>query len=100
MRIALHQEMILERPRLAFVGVAGDVARLDFLVDELPLHAGRKPGAAAAAQPRRLHHLDDFIRLLGERRPQPFVAVVLDVEIQRGGVGFANVGDQKGIHLP
>ena len=33
------------------------------LSDELPLHAGRKAGAAAAAQARRLHQLDDLVRL-------------------------------------
>ena len=50
-RVALHQQVILERARLALVGVADDVLRLRrFLVDELPLEAGREAGAAAAAQ--------------------------------------------------
>src|SRR5262249_26864988 len=38
-RIAFHQQMVLEGARLAFVGVARDVARIYFLVDELPFHA-------------------------------------------------------------
>jgi hypothetical protein len=50
--IALHQEVILEGTRLALVGVADDELGLRrFLVDELPLEAGREAGAAAAAQP-------------------------------------------------
>jgi hypothetical protein len=50
MGVALHQQVILEGAGLALVGVADDVAGLDLLVDELPLHAGGKPGAAASAQ--------------------------------------------------
>jgi hypothetical protein len=48
-----HQQVVLERARLTLVGVAGDVARLDLLVDELPLHPGREAGAPqpAAAPP-------------------------------------------------
>src|SRR6185436_12700748 len=39
MRVAFHQEVILERPRLAFVGIAGEVFGVRrLLVDELPLH--------------------------------------------------------------
>ena len=51
MRVALHQHVILERARLALVGVAGDVLRLGrVLEDELPLESGREPCPAAAAQ--------------------------------------------------
>ena len=51
MRVALHQHVILERPRLAFVGVTGDVLRLGrVLEDELPLESGRESCPAAAAQ--------------------------------------------------
>ena len=43
MRVALHQQVILERAGLALVGVADDVFRLRrVLDDELPLHAGRE----------------------------------------------------------
>ena len=76
-RVALHQHVILERARLALVGVAGDVLRLGrVLEDELPLQAGREAGAAAAAQPRRLHLLDDVVRLQRQRLAQPFVAAL------------------------
>jgi hypothetical protein len=51
-RVALHQQVILERARLALVGVADDVFRLRrLLVDELPLEPGREAGAAPPAQP-------------------------------------------------
>ena len=67
-RIPLHQEVVLERSRLAFVGVAGDVLRPGrLLVDELPFHARREPGAAPTAKPRGLHHLDDLVGSQGER---------------------------------
>src|SRR2546428_334130 len=52
--MTLHQQVIFERARLAFVGVARDVLGVwRLLVDELPLHPGRKACAAAAAQARR-----------------------------------------------
>ncbi len=82
-RIAFHQEMILERSRLALVGVAGDIARLDLLVDELPFHAGREAGAAAAAQTRGLHHVDNLIGCVGQRFLERVVSLVTEIEIER-----------------
>ena len=44
--------------RLALVGVDHDVVRLAVVLrDELPLHAGREAGAAAAAQAGVLDHV-------------------------------------------
>jgi hypothetical protein len=94
-RVAFHQQVILERARLALVGVAGDVARLDLLVHELPLHAGRKSRAAAAAQARGLDDLDDFVRLLRQRRAQPVIALVRQIEIERERVRFADVRNEE-----
>ena len=52
-RVALHQDAVLERPRLRLVGVADEVVRLRRLLrDGLPLRAGRERGAAAAEQLR------------------------------------------------
>jgi len=99
MRIALHQQVVLERARLALVGVADDVARFGLLVDELPLHAGREAGAAAAAQPRGLHDLDDLVRLLRQRRLQRLVAAALQIEIERERIRFTNMRDQDRIQI-
>jgi hypothetical protein len=98
--IALHQQVILERSGLALVCVAGDVARLVGLpIDELPLHAGRKAGAAPPAQPGRLDQLDDLLRLHRQRLAQRFVALVLQIEIERERVRLANVLGEKRIHI-
>ena len=98
MRIALHQQVIFERARLALVGVADDVARFDLLIDELPLHAGRKPGAAAAAQTRRFDELDDLVGLLAERCLQRVVAAVLQIEVERERVRLAHVFGEDRVH--
>jgi hypothetical protein len=100
MRIALHQQMILERPRLAFVGVAGDVLGVGrLLVDELPFHPGRKAGAAPAAQPGRLDEIDDRLGREHERLAQSLVSLMLQVEVEREGVGFAHVLCQQRFHI-
>src|SRR5262245_41641099 len=91
MRIALHQHVILERAGLALVGVARDVTRFALLVDELPLQAGWKSGAAASTQAGRLHQLDDVVRLHAERLLQPVVSLVLEIEVERVAVRLANV---------
>ena len=92
-RVALHQHVVLERAGLALVGVAGDVLRLGrVLEDELPLQARREAGAAAAAQARRLHLLDDVVRLQRQRLAQTLVpARVRQVEVEREGVRLADV---------
>ncbi len=76
-RIALDEQVILERARLAFVGVARDIAGFDLLVDELPLHARRETRPAASAKPGGLDDVDDLVGLLAERDLQRVVAVVL-----------------------
>ena len=60
---------------------------------------GREPGAAAAAQPRRLHQLDDLFRLHRERLAQRLVALVLQIEIERERVRLANVFGEQRIHV-
>src|SRR5262249_1329030 len=98
-RVALHQQVIFERAGLALIGVAGDVARGNFLVDELPLHPGRKAGTATPAEARRLDHLDDLFGLLRQRLLQRVVALVLEIEVQRAGVGFSNVLGKFWLHV-
>src|SRR5262245_30785012 len=88
--------MIFERTWLALVGVARDVLRVRrFLVDELPLHAGWEAGAAAAAQARGLHELDHLIGRHCERFLQPFVAFVLQIEVERETIGLPHVLGKK-----
>src|SRR6185436_9537123 len=92
MRIALHQHMVLERTGLALIRVARDVFRPGcVLEDELPLQPGREAGTAAPAQPRRLHLLDDVVRLQRERlAPRLVPTRVLHVEVERVGARLAN----------
>ena len=56
------------------------------LVDELPLHPRREAGAAASAQARRLHHLDHLVGRDRQRFLQSFVALVLQIEVEREAV--------------
>ncbi len=96
-RVALHQDVVLERARLALVGVAADVLRQRrVLEDELPLEAGRKARPAAAAQSRRLDEIDDLGRLHAERLAQAVVRLVLQRELERVAVRLADVFGEDG----
>jgi hypothetical protein len=98
-RIALHDQVVLERAGLAFIGVAGDVLRVGrLLVHELPFHAGREPGPAAAPQTRCFHDLDDLVGRHGERLPEALVPAVAKVEVEREGVWLADVRGDEWIH--
>ena len=62
-RIVLHQDAVVERARLALVGVDAHVDRAGMVLGQKrPLQPGGKAGPAAAAQVAALDHLD-------ERRP-------------------------------
>jgi hypothetical protein len=103
-RVALHQNVVLEGARLAFIRVTADVLRPGrVLEDELPFHPGWKAGAAAAAQPRGLHLLDDVVRLQRQRFSQPLVSTLtLQVEVERVGIRLVDVLGQDRLvrHLP
>src|SRR4029453_8767406 len=87
MRVALHEQVILEGSWFALVGVAGDVLRVRrFLVDELPLHSSGKPGAAPASQARCLDDVDDLVGFARKRFSQAIVALVFPVEVERKGI--------------
>src|SRR3954453_1941442 len=67
MRIVPHDLAILAGPGLGFVGVDAEIARPAvgrFLRHERPLETGREAGATTAAQPRRLHLVDDPVTAL------------------------------------
>ena len=58
-RIFLHQDAVVERARLALVGIDAHVDRAGMVLrQEGPLQARGKPRAAAAAQIARLDHFD------------------------------------------
>ena len=64
MRRVAHDVAVLDRARLALVGVADDVLlAAGRVADRLPLHAGRKAGAAQAAQSARLERRDDAVAI-------------------------------------
>ncbi len=73
-RIVAHDLAILARAGLRFVGVDDEVGRPRRvgLGHERPFEPGREAGAAAAAQARRLHLVDDPVAALLE---QPLGAV-------------------------
>ena len=58
-RPQLHDVAVLDRPRLALVGVDDDVARRRLARDGLPLDPGREARAAEAGEAGRLQLLDD-----------------------------------------
>ncbi len=71
MRIVPHDLAILARARLGFIGVDHQIGRaavLGFLRHEGPFQPGRESGAAAAAQARGLHLVDDRVAALFENR--------------------------------
>ena len=83
-RIALDEHAVLERRRLALVGVDHEVARERAGRQERPLLAGREARAAAAAQARRLHlllHIGGIVR--GDDRAELLVRAGRDRAVDR-----------------
>ena len=99
-RVALHEDVILERPWLALVSVAADVLRQRrVLEDELPLEAGGKSCAAAAAQAGGLDEVDHLARLHRQRLAQPVVRLMLQRKLERMAVRLADVGGKNRVHF-
>src|SRR5882724_499680 len=66
MRQMRHDEAVFDRAGLAFISVAYDVFhRVALFADEIPLHAGRKSGAAHTAKLRSLEMSDDIVEGAG-----------------------------------
>src|SRR5205085_11512090 len=88
---------VLARAALALVAVDAQVdGRGALLRQEAPLHAGREAGAAAAAQVRRFHHLDQLLgRVAAERLPHGLVTAVLQVHVQPAEAGDVPAAEQE-----
>lgn len=67
-RVVAQDVAVLAGAGLGFVGVDHEIARpaIALLGHERPFEAGRKAGAATAAQARRLHLVDDPLAALGD----------------------------------
>ena len=83
-RLDFDQLAILEGARLGFVGVDGDVLGAGRLGDEAPLIAGRKAGAAAAAQARRFDLFDDLVGRHRRERLVPAGVAILGAGTRQG----------------
>ena len=84
MRSVLEDPAVLERSRLAFVGVAAQVHDRALLVHERPLRAHRKVRPAPAAQPGGGDLPLDVLRLQrAQRLPERLVAAARAVRIER-----------------
>ena len=92
MRIVLHQDPVVERARLALVGVDAEIDRAGMILgQEGPLEPGGEAGAAAAAESRRLHHLDDVDGLfLLEQSFERLIAAAAFVAGNRLAIGHAD----------
>src|SRR2546423_13049059 len=87
-RIALHQNAVLESTRLAFVSIAQQVRWLAGVSrHETPLHSGRESSAAAAPQPACLDLFDDrsliHRKRLLERPVAASLAILCDARLLR-----------------
>ena len=102
MRIALHQDAIDPRSGVALIGVADQVLRLALLAaQKLPLGAGREVGAAAAAQGRLLHRLDQLFLAHRQGAGEAGVAAGGDVVVDVIRVDDAAAGEQPPLlHRP
>ena len=99
-RILLHEDAIVERARLALVGIDAQINRPRMILrQKAPLHPGRETGPAAAAQAGILHQLRHVIRRHRERLAQRLVPAVGPVAGQRRAVGLIDASQKYGFKL-
>jgi hypothetical protein len=95
-RVALHQQPVLERARLRLVGVAAEVLVHRALGDEAGLLPHREPRAAAATQARGLELLEHLLRgHLRERLAGGLVAAQALVGLHLMQEGLVEVGGEQ-----
>ena len=95
MRIALHDDAVVERPRLGLIGVDREINRRRVLRQERPLHAGRKPRPASASQPRCLDGLRDLCRSHLQRLFERSVAAIRSIGFECRAVRLADSSQQN-----
>ena len=91
MRIADHEQAILERARLGLVGIAHEVDLLCVLGQEAPLHAGGETRAATAAQVRGLDLVDQGRPLDAKRLAERLPTATRLIGRQLLDIGHADV---------
>jgi len=94
-RVLLHERAVLERPRLALVGVGHDVlfGRVTGRVaGHFPFQADGEHGPAAAEQVAALHHGQNLFRCHRQRLAQRLVAVVLHEGVEARRVDLSRAG--------
>ena len=94
MRVFLHQQPVIERGRLALVGVDAHERFLPILGKERPFETARKPGAAAAAKLRVLDERDDRVGIARQRLPRSLIAPPRLIHLERMAVGDVPVAAQ------
>ena len=95
MGILLHEDAIVERARLALVGIETEVDRPWMILGEKrPLQSRGEAGAAAAAQGARFHLVDHVSRLALEHLEPRSIAAGLFVHWQRVAVVLVDLGKQ------
>src|SRR5260221_3208543 len=86
-RVLLHQDPVLERPRLGLVGVADEVVRTDRVARYgLPFRAGGVRRAAAAAELGVGELADHAFRSQTDRRPQRFIPTLRAIVVEVAGI--------------
>ena len=98
--ITLHEDPVLERAGLGFVGVADEVVRLGGLLgDGGPLSAGRECRAATTNESRRSDLVDDLLRPDPSGALERTEATVGAVVLERCRVDDADAGEEPQARL-
>ena len=84
MRVAFQMESVLERARLALVGVHGHQPRRRLGAHQRPFASGRKARAAKPAQAGIADDFDEFVprALAVQRRVENAIAAGLDISVE------------------